>query len=152
YRHTEFEGFCIPPEEAQARFDEALEVIQMAWTTRARFSHEGRFWRFKNVIVEPPPKQSPHPPLWTGAGSPASIRRAAERGHNLILDQFAAAELLGQRIALFQAEAAVHGRPYDSLQVVVARDMFIVDNDREKEAAIDRNNEVHARTLSVSRT
>ena len=59
YRHTEFEGFCIPPDEAQARFDEALEIILKAWTTRERFSHEGRFWRFKNVVVEPPPKQAP---------------------------------------------------------------------------------------------
>src|SRR5262249_41578939 len=151
YRHTEFEGFCIPPEEAQARFDEALEIILKAWTTRQRFSHEGRFWRFKNVIVEPPPKQAPHPPLWTGAGSPASIRRAAERGHNLILDQFASAEVLGERIALFQAEAVARGRRWDPMQVVVARDMFVVDNEREREAALERNNQVHARTLSVSR-
>jgi probable F420-dependent oxidoreductase len=151
YRHTEFEGFCIPPEEAQARCDEALEVILKAWTTRERFSHQGRFWRFKNVVVEPPPRQAPHPPLWTGAGSPASIKRAAARGHNLILDQFASAEMLGERIALFRAEAEAHGRCYDPLQVVVARDMFVVDNEREREAAIERNNEVHARTLSVSR-
>src|SRR5262249_41984277 len=38
YRHSEFEGFCIPPEEAQARFDEALEIILKAWQ-RERFSH-----------------------------------------------------------------------------------------------------------------
>jgi probable F420-dependent oxidoreductase len=151
YRHTEFEGFGIPPEEAQARFDEALEVILKAWTTRERFSHEGRFWRFQNVVVEPPPKQLPHPPVWIGAGSPASIKRAAERAHNLILDQFASAEMLGERIALFQAETAARGRRYDPLHVVVARDMFVVDNEREKEAAIERNNAVHARTLSVSR-
>src|SRR5262249_1756986 len=50
YRHTEFEGFCIPPEEAQPRFDEALEILLKAWTTRERFSHEGRFWRFQNVV------------------------------------------------------------------------------------------------------
>jgi probable F420-dependent oxidoreductase len=151
YRHTEFEGFGIPPEEAPARFDEALEVILKAWTTRERFSHEGRFWRFQNVVVEPPPMQLPHPPLWIGAGSPASIKHAAERGHNLILDQFASAEMVGERIALYQAETAARGRRYDPLQVVVARDMFVVDNEREKQAAIQRNNEVHARTLSVSR-
>jgi probable F420-dependent oxidoreductase len=151
YRHTEFEGFCIPPEEAPARFDEALEILLKAWTTRRRFSHEGRFWRFQNVVVEPPPKQAPHPPLWVGAGGPASIKRAAERGHNLILDQFASPEMLGERIALFQAEVAARGRRYDPLQVVVARDMFVVDNEGEREAAIERNNRVHARTLSVSR-
>jgi alkanesulfonate monooxygenase SsuD/methylene tetrahydromethanopterin reductase-like flavin-dependent oxidoreductase (luciferase family) len=151
YRHSEFEGFCIPPEEAQARFDEALEILLKAWTTRERFSHAGRFWRFQNVVVEPPPKQAPHPPLWTAAGSPASVKRAAERGHNLILDQFASAEMLGERIALFQAETAARGRRYDPRQVVVARDMFVVDNEREREAAIERNNRWHARTLSVSR-
>jgi probable F420-dependent oxidoreductase len=151
YRHTEFEGFCIPPGEAEARFDEALEVILKAWASRDRFSHEGRFWRFKNVVVEPPPQQAPHPPLWTGAASPASIKRAARRGHNLILDQFAAAEVLGERIALFRAEVEARGRRYDPMQVVVARDMFVVDNERQREAAVERNNRVHARTLSVSR-
>jgi hypothetical protein len=33
----------------------------------------------------------------------------------------------------------------------VARDMFVVNNEREREAAIERNNRAHARTLSVSR-
>jgi alkanesulfonate monooxygenase SsuD/methylene tetrahydromethanopterin reductase-like flavin-dependent oxidoreductase (luciferase family) len=151
YRHSEFEGFCIPPEEAQARFDEALEIILKAWTTRERFSHEGRFWRFKNVVVEPPPKQSPHPSLWMAAGSHASIKRAAQHGHNLILDQFASAEMLSERIALFRAEAAACDRRYNPMQIVVARDMFVVDNERDKEAAIERNNWTHERTLSVSR-
>jgi alkanesulfonate monooxygenase SsuD/methylene tetrahydromethanopterin reductase-like flavin-dependent oxidoreductase (luciferase family) len=151
YRHSEFEGFCIPSEEAQARFDEALEIILKAWTTRERFSHEGRFWHSKKVVVEPPPKQSPHPPLWTAAGSLASIKRAAQRGHNLILDQFASAEMLSERIALFQAEAAACGRRCDPMQVVVARDMFVVNNERERKAAIERNDRTHGRTLSVSR-
>jgi probable F420-dependent oxidoreductase len=151
YRHTEFEGFGIPPAEAQGRFDEALAIILKAWTTPERFSHKGRFWCFRNVVIEPPPKQTPHPPLWVGAGSPASVQRAAERGHHLILDQFASAEILGERIALFRAAAAACGRRDDPMYVVVARDMFVVDNEREKEAAIERNNHVHARTLSVSR-
>jgi alkanesulfonate monooxygenase SsuD/methylene tetrahydromethanopterin reductase-like flavin-dependent oxidoreductase (luciferase family) len=151
YRHTEFEGFCIPPEQAQARFDEALDLLVKAWTTRDRFSHEGYFWHFKNIVVEPPPAQTPHPPLWTAAASPASIRLAARRGHHLILDQFASVETLGERIALFRSEVEAHGRRYDPLQVVVARDLFLVDNEREKEAAIERNNRIHARTLSVSR-
>jgi alkanesulfonate monooxygenase SsuD/methylene tetrahydromethanopterin reductase-like flavin-dependent oxidoreductase (luciferase family) len=151
YRHSEFEGFCIPPEEASARFDEALEVIVRAWTSRERFSHEGRFWRFRDLVVEPPPEQAPHPPLWTGAGSPDSIARTAARGHNLILDQFASADMLRERIALYRAKVEAHGRRYDPMQVVVARDMFVVDNEREREDAIARNNRTHARTLSASR-
>ncbi|HET8973630.1 MAG TPA: LLM class flavin-dependent oxidoreductase, partial [Pseudolabrys sp.] len=43
YRHSEFKGFQISPDEAEARFDEAVEVMTRAWTTRERFSHKGRF-------------------------------------------------------------------------------------------------------------
>src|SRR5215204_203438 len=89
YRHSEFKGFCVPPEEAEARFDEALDVITKAWTAQGRFSHRGRFWRFEDILVEPPARQKPHPPFWMGAGSAASIRKVAERGYNLLLDQFA---------------------------------------------------------------
>jgi len=32
YRHNEFAGFCIPLEEADARFEESLEVITKAFT------------------------------------------------------------------------------------------------------------------------
>src|SRR3989440_7003969 len=57
YRHSEFKGFQIAPEEAEARFEEALEVMMRAWTTRKRFSHKGRFWTFEDIVAEPPPAQ-----------------------------------------------------------------------------------------------
>src|SRR6266542_2447386 len=37
YRPYEFSGFCIPQDEATARFDEAIEVIRRAWTSQAGF-------------------------------------------------------------------------------------------------------------------
>ena len=79
-------------EEAGARFDEALEVILRSWTTRTRFSHQGRYWQFEDIVVEPPTAQRPHPPLWVAGGSEPSIRSAAARGFNLILDQYADAQ------------------------------------------------------------
>ena len=69
YRPYEFSGFCIPPEEATERFDEAMEVIRKAWTSKGRFSHHGKWWHYDNIVVEPAPIQQPHPPFWLGAGS-----------------------------------------------------------------------------------
>ena len=106
YRHNEFAGFRIPPEEAEPRFEESVEVMTKAFVSRERFSHRGKFWQFDDIVVEPPPAQQPHPPFWVAAGSEASIRRAAKRGFNLILDQYASPEQLGQRIALYRAERA----------------------------------------------
>src|SRR5213596_4080745 len=37
YRHNEFAGFCIPMEEADARFEEALDVITKAFTSETPF-------------------------------------------------------------------------------------------------------------------
>src|SRR6188508_579149 len=34
YRHSEFKGFMVPPEEAEARFEEALPLMLRAWQTR----------------------------------------------------------------------------------------------------------------------
>jgi alkanesulfonate monooxygenase SsuD/methylene tetrahydromethanopterin reductase-like flavin-dependent oxidoreductase (luciferase family) len=151
YRHTEFTGFQIPPDEAEARFDEALEVITKAWTLSDRFSHHGRFWHFEDIVVEPPTQQQPHPPFWMAAGSPVSVRKVAERGYNLILDQFASAQEHGERVALYRAETAAHGRRFDPMSVTVARDMFVAYNQAEKDAAIERNNRARQQIIKVAR-
>src|SRR5512145_404055 len=75
YRYNEFSGFCVPMAEADERFDESLAVMLRAWTSDTPWSHRGKYWQFENVAVEPPPHQKPHPVLWMGAGSPASIRK-----------------------------------------------------------------------------
>ncbi|HET9903891.1 MAG TPA: LLM class flavin-dependent oxidoreductase [Xanthobacteraceae bacterium] len=151
YRHTEFTGFQIPPEEAEARFDEALDVITKAWTSTERFSYRGRFWQFENIVVEPPTYQRPHPPFWMAAGSSDSIRKVARRGYNLILDQFASAAEHGERIALYRAELAALGRGFDPMSITVARDMFVAYDQAEKDAAIERNNRARQQILKVAR-
>jgi alkanesulfonate monooxygenase SsuD/methylene tetrahydromethanopterin reductase-like flavin-dependent oxidoreductase (luciferase family) len=148
YRHSEFKGFRIPPEEAEPRFDEAAEVIVRAFTSRERFSHQGRFWSFEDIVVEPPPMQKPHPPLWVAAGSEASIRKAARRGFNLILDQYASPEQLGARIALYRSECAAAGRR--STDVAVARQLNVAKDKAEAQAALRRAADYTRRTVDVS--
>jgi alkanesulfonate monooxygenase SsuD/methylene tetrahydromethanopterin reductase-like flavin-dependent oxidoreductase (luciferase family) len=151
YRHSEFHGFQIAPEEAEARFEEAIAVMTRAWTTRERFSHRGRFWHFADIVVEPPPAQQPHPPLWVAAGSEASIRRAAARGFNLILDQYASAQTLGERIRLYKAERAAHGLAFDPTQVAVARQLYVAKDAADTRAALARQAAYTQRTVDVSR-
>src|SRR5438132_633264 len=59
---SQFHGFRVPVAENRARFDEALEIIRLAWT-RERFSHRGAFWEVEDVSVVPKPLQRPHPPI-----------------------------------------------------------------------------------------
>jgi alkanesulfonate monooxygenase SsuD/methylene tetrahydromethanopterin reductase-like flavin-dependent oxidoreductase (luciferase family) len=152
YRHSEFTGFQVPPEEAEARFEEALEVITRSWLERSRFSHRGRFWHFEDILVEPPPAQRPHPPFWMAAGSPASISKAAARGFNLMLDQYASPEQIGERIALYRAEREAHGLQFDPMGVAVARQLYVAKDRADAEAALARQAKYTQRTVGVSRS
>jgi alkanesulfonate monooxygenase SsuD/methylene tetrahydromethanopterin reductase-like flavin-dependent oxidoreductase (luciferase family) len=152
YRHNEFIGFGIKQEEAEARFEEAIEVITRSWTSRERFSHRGRFWNFEDIVVEPPPAQSPHPPFWVAAGNPHSIKRAATRGFNLILDQYASPETLRERIEIYKAERKAQGFAFNPMQVTVARQLYVAKDKADKDAALVRQAAYTQRTVAVSRT
>ena len=151
YRHSEFKGFGVPPEEAEARFEEALDVILRSWTSRQRFSHHGRFWQLEDIVVEPPTAQRPHPPIWVAAASAPSIRRAAARSFNLILDQYAAPDAIGERITLYRAEREASGTTFDPMQVAVARQVYVAKNKADKDAALERLAKYTQRTVDVSR-
>jgi alkanesulfonate monooxygenase SsuD/methylene tetrahydromethanopterin reductase-like flavin-dependent oxidoreductase (luciferase family) len=151
YRHNEFAGFRIPIGEAESRFEESVELMIKAFVSRERFSHRGRFWQFDDIVVEPPPYQKPHPPLWVAAGSDASIRKAARRGFNLILDQYASPDQLGQRIALYRAERQAAGHGFHPMMVAVARQLYVAKDKTEGAAALQRAAQHTQRTVDVAR-
>src|SRR6476660_9149155 len=128
YRHNEFAGFCIDIAEADARFEESLSVIVKAWTSDERFSHHGQYWNFENIVVEPPTRQKPHPPIWMAAGQPDSIRSVARRGAKLLLDQFASIPTIIERFNIYRAEVETAGRRFDPMDVGVARAFYVAKN------------------------
>ena len=103
YRWNEFAGFCVAMEEADERFDEALDVITRAFVSETPFSHRGKFWQYDNIVVEPPAAQKPHPPFWMGAGSANSVHQVVERGYNMLLGQHSLAEEILERGRAVQA-------------------------------------------------
>jgi probable F420-dependent oxidoreductase len=136
YRDSEFAGFCIAPDEATERFDEAMQVIRAAWSGEERFSHHGKRWHFDKIVVEPSPVQRPHPPFWLGAGSDESIRKAAREGYNLLLDQIATTDATIARVAVFRDECVRVGRHYHPMMVGATRGLHIARNDAEREAQL----------------
>jgi alkanesulfonate monooxygenase SsuD/methylene tetrahydromethanopterin reductase-like flavin-dependent oxidoreductase (luciferase family) len=136
YRPNEFERFCIPLEEATERFEESMALIRKALTADERFSHESKRWRFADIIVEPPPVQQPHPPLWLAAGRPESLKQAARDGYNLLLDQFNSFDLTLERVRIYREAAEAAGRAFDPMSVGVARGLAIVRNEEERAQAL----------------
>ena len=150
YRHNEFVGFRIPMEEAQPRFEESIDIITKAWTSNERFSFQGKYWQYDDIVVEPPTAQKPHPPFWQGAGHPESIRKVAKRGHNLLLDQFASLEETGKRFDTYKAAMAENGFVFHPSMVGAARAFFVTRTQAEKEAAVDRRIAAQKRLHTIS--
>lgn len=150
YRYNEFAGFCVAMEEADARFDEALQVITKSFTCDTPFSHKGRYWQYDNVVVEPPSAQRPHPPFWMGAGSERSVREVAERGYNLLLGQYDLAEDVLRHVGQFRADVATRNRAYDPMQVGVARAVHVARDKDDLAAALERRFQGHMRINRLS--
>lgn len=75
----EFEALNVPFEKRGAICDEYLRAMKELWTSDLPEFH-GEFVDFKNIVFEPKPFQSPHPPLLIGGDAKPVLRRAAELG------------------------------------------------------------------------
>lgn len=150
YRPNEFEHFCIPLEEASERFEESMALLRQALSSDERFSHHSERWNFEDIIVEPPPVQRPHPPLWLAAGRPDSLRQAAEGGYSLLLDQFATFDVILERLKIYREAVEASGRTFDPLSVAVARNLTIIRNEAEREAAMERRMNALARMNNLA--
>jgi alkanesulfonate monooxygenase SsuD/methylene tetrahydromethanopterin reductase-like flavin-dependent oxidoreductase (luciferase family) len=151
YRWNEFAGFCVPMEEADERFEEALEVITKSFVSETPFSHCGKFWQYDDIVVEPPAAQKPHPPFWMGAGSRRSVGEVVRRGYNMLLGQHSLADEILEQVAQFREAVEERGRRYNPMEVAVARAVHIAKNAADKEAAIERRYQGHMRINGLAR-
>jgi alkanesulfonate monooxygenase SsuD/methylene tetrahydromethanopterin reductase-like flavin-dependent oxidoreductase (luciferase family) len=138
-------------EEADERFEESLDVLTKAFTCDTPFSHQGKYWQFDNIVVEPPTAQRPHPPFWMGAGSASSVRQVAERGYNMLLGQHSLSEEILEQVAQFRDEVEARGRAFDPMQVAVARAVHIAKDAADKAAALERRYQGHMRINALAR-
>jgi alkanesulfonate monooxygenase SsuD/methylene tetrahydromethanopterin reductase-like flavin-dependent oxidoreductase (luciferase family) len=76
---SQFHGFQVSVAENRARFDEALEIIRLAWT-RERFSYRGTFYQVEDVEVVPRPLQQPHPPIRVAVHTAESFAHIGDLG------------------------------------------------------------------------
>jgi alkanesulfonate monooxygenase SsuD/methylene tetrahydromethanopterin reductase-like flavin-dependent oxidoreductase (luciferase family) len=69
----------VPLAESRPRYEEALDLLTLAWT-QDHFSYEGRYYNVKDVTVVPKPLQKPHPKLYMVGTSESSFLAAGQRG------------------------------------------------------------------------
>lgn len=66
------------PDHSRSRFEEAVRLVQRAWTADDPFDWDGEHFQYEDVYIWPKPFQEPRPEMWMPASSERSLRFAAE--------------------------------------------------------------------------
>ena len=68
WHEEEFGLMGVPHKERGRRMDEMLEAVTALWAGD-RVSYDGKYYKFRDLTIDPKPLQKPHPPIWIGGGS-----------------------------------------------------------------------------------
>lgn len=74
-----YNAYNIDYGESQARFEEALQILRLAWSGE-KFSFDGKYYQVTDALVVPQPVQKPYPPMRMAASSAATFKTVAEEG------------------------------------------------------------------------
>lgn len=124
----EFRVFGVPPQESQARFREAVDIVLQAWRNQ-RLTYRGQFFSFEDIEVLPKPLQQPHPPVWVAAGSHEALLWAAIQGHSILMDPHATHTETGEHWEFYREELENHGHSIQGRQIPIARLLAIAPTD-----------------------
>ena len=130
FDRVEFEAFGVPVEESSDRFRECVEIVLAAWRNET-LSYRGKYWSYDGIEVLPKPLQSPHPPVWLAATSPDSVRRAAEKGYDILQDPHATHAEIGKKREHYRQVLAEHGFPTEGRVIPTARLLAVGETERE---------------------
>ncbi len=80
WSEEEFQALGVPFRERGARADEYLDAMRAIWS-QEKPAYHGQYVSFQGVQAYPHPVQQPTPPIITGGGAPAVIRRTIEQAN-----------------------------------------------------------------------
>ncbi len=82
WHEEEFALMGVPYKERGPRMNEAIEVLKALWVGD-HVTYEGKYYRFRDLTIDPKPAQLPHPPIWIGGGTQPSERIYAQTVPNI---------------------------------------------------------------------
>lgn len=136
YNIYDYQGFGVDHHEAQARLDEAEEIMLRAWTGGA-FEHQGRFWQLQVPMLRPRPYTQPHPPVIRGSSGDASLIELARQAKPFMMN-VQSLETTARRVGVYRETMRAAG--YDDPAIArnldaswVWRSVCLAETDAEAE-------------------
>lgn len=111
YREAEFDAFGIPLSERVARISEGVALMRRLWT-EDRVTHEGKFFKVKDMGIGLKPVKKGGPPIWLAAVVDPAVKRAAQIGDAWLITNFAHLSVLEPQMKLYRDTLKEVGKPF----------------------------------------
>ncbi len=125
YRPEEFENFGRSLKERKGRMEESLAILDKAWADEP-FSHDGKYYKLRDVNITPKPVQKPIP-IWIGAFSEPAIRRAARIGASLYIPAIGVKPIVKALFDMHSNLLSEYDRDPDEFEKPLVREIYISD-------------------------
>jgi alkanesulfonate monooxygenase len=148
WHEEEFALMGVPYRERGPRTSEAIEVLKALWAGD-NVTHDGKYYKFRNLTIDPKPVQAPHPPIWIGGGTQPSekvygqtvpnidpvLRRIARYADTWVPHSSATPEMVKADWAKVQAFAREHGRDPGRIGRVYSNFVWVLKPGERPESA-----------------
>lgn len=151
WHEEEFRLMGVPHAERGRRMEECLEIVLALWS-RDEVTWEGRYYRFRDLTIEPKPVQKPHPPIWIGGGTQPSekiygqtvrsiepvLRRIARYADTWVPHSSSTPEMVREDWARVQAFAREYGRDPRTIGRVYSNFVWVLRPGEKPESVAER--------------
>ncbi|HTY56443.1 MAG TPA: LLM class flavin-dependent oxidoreductase [Candidatus Binataceae bacterium] len=104
----EFEASGVPVKQRGGRTNESLPLMRRLWT-EPKVAHQGKYFKFGEIRLEPKPLTPGGPPIWVGGRGESALKRAAILGDGW-MPYVVSAKRISEGLDFIGAQAAKHGR------------------------------------------
>jgi alkanesulfonate monooxygenase SsuD/methylene tetrahydromethanopterin reductase-like flavin-dependent oxidoreductase (luciferase family) len=134
YNIYDYQGFGLDHREAQARLDEAEDIMLKAWAG-GEFTHDGRFWQLQVPMLRPLPYSKPHPPVIRASSGDPSLIELAREGKPFMMN-VQSLETTARRVGVYRETmcAAGYGEPAIVANLAASwvwRNFYVAESDAE---------------------
>lgn len=125
----------VPPIETRARYYEARDLVEKAWSAPEPFAWNGKYFKYPMVNLWPRPVQQPKPPVWVpSVGSPQTMVKAIERDDVYVYLSWFGPKLTGKRIFdRFWQTADEMGKDANPHRVAFLQVVLVSETDQQAE-------------------
>ncbi len=119
----------------RAVLEPCIKLMQALWNSKGPLDYDGPHWKGKQMELEVPPVQKPHPPLAIAAGKTVESAEFAGRyGMYLLTGDFTPEERLRKfGDAMVKAQVAA-GRPANRKDYRTTRVIYVAETDKQARA------------------